>query len=173
MFEPIPYYKVIQRRWNEGKILLAEGVSFANGRVFLCNLMSLKMTKNPLVYQETDVVSYLTVYPKFWVETVIQEKLELPDQQGWIIFGSGALGVDGFIVYVSLENELRWSLFSDESNPFINLEYSDGTILAESASGYNFKIPLEDPLKIERLENLSPFHSNGVRSSYPPYQNNH
>ena len=131
MFESIPYSKIIQRRWNEGKLLCAEGVTFANGSVFLFNLIRLKMTKNPLVYQETNLVDYLTTYPKFWVETVIQEKLELPDQQGWIICGSGALGADGFIVHVSLDNELQWSLFSEESNPFINLAYSV-SILAET-----------------------------------------
>jgi len=156
---------IIQEKWKETKLFLSSGFVFENGDVFLFDIINLKLDEECIATKKRKIGKFSI----HWGDVFIQEKLQIPNCDNKIIVGSGGLGSDGFIVLVSNKNELIWSIFSESTNGFINIKYQENTVLVESGSGYNYIIPLDEPLKLKRLKNRSPFNSNGERTTYPPY----
>jgi len=157
--------KIIQENWKEKKLFYQNGFLFENGEFFSFDIVQLTLDEqfqpsNPIV------VSPFSVQ---WEDFFIQESLVLANNKGKVVVGSGGLGADGFVAFVSNENKLIWSIFSESTNGFIQIEEQKNCILVESGSGYNYSIPLENPLLIKRLKNKSPFNSNGERTNYKPY----
>jgi hypothetical protein len=66
--------------------------------------------------------------------------------------GEGSWGGDGIIYVVKKsDNQLVWFLFSDKSNPFIEIKIKENTVIAVSTLNECWTIPINSPenLKIE------------------------
>lgn len=67
----------------------------------------------------------------------------------WIEVGNGGFGGDGYIAAFALDTRaLRWTLFSDDSNPFVRVGLTRDRIVALTELGINWTIPIENPLEI-------------------------
>ena len=158
---------IIQENWKEKKIHYQSGFLFKNGKFLPFDIIDLKLNEQFIPKKEI----MLSPYSVQWAEVFIQESLLLFDNKGKIFIGSGGLGADGFIALVSNEGKLVWSIFSESTNGFIEVVEKENLLFVESGSGYNYSIPIDNPLNIRRLENKSPFNNNGERTNYKPYPN--
>ena len=156
---------MIQENWKEEKLYALSGFVFENGKFFPFDIINLKLNEKFIPKKET----MISPYSVQWSEIFVQESFKLADNKGKIVIGSGGLGADGFIAFVSNEGKLLWSIFSESTNGFIEVIEKENLIFLESGSGYNYAISLDNPLDIKRLKNKSPFSQNGKRTDYKPY----
>ncbi|EAM8245442.1 hypothetical protein CLL99_003417, partial [Salmonella enterica subsp. enterica serovar Thompson] len=64
--------------------------------------------------------------------------------------GEGSYGSEGFVAYLDENKNLVWVLYSEESNPFINVsEYIPDIIIVESSSNIRLKININNPMDLE------------------------
>lgn len=156
---------IIQENWTEKKLHYDSGFLFEDGRFLSFDIINLKLNEQFISKKEIT----LSPYSIQWVEVFVQESLVLANNEGKVFVGSGGLGADGFITLVSNEGKLIWSIFSESTNGFIEVVQKENLLFVESGSGYNYSIPIDNPLNIRRLENKAPFNNYGERTNYKPY----
>lgn len=155
----------IQENWEDKKLHYDDGVLFANGDFYHFDIINLKLNEQLIDKKVTkNSIDSLQL-----VDVFIQDKISLAKNMGQVFVGSGGLGADGFIVFSSNDNKLVWSIFSESTNGFIEVQQKEDILIVESGSGYNYSIPIENPLLIKRLKNKSPYNSYGERTNYKPY----
>ncbi|WP_322047531.1 hypothetical protein [Paraburkholderia sp. J67] len=67
--------------------------------------------------------------------------------------GEGGYGSEGFISRLDEDGNLVWVIYSEKSNPFIDIfEIDDGYVVAKSSARYALKIALDNPIKIGLCE---------------------
>jgi len=71
---------------------------------------------------ETTLESFLTFNPDWWAEVTPTVRLDLP-RGDYVAAGEGPNGSDGFVVLCNQRGELRFSIFLDGSNPFVQLSF--------------------------------------------------
>lgn len=155
----------IQENWENKKLHYDSGILFADSEFYPYDIINLKL--NEQLIDKNIPRNCIDSYE--WADIFIQDKLVLFDNSGQVFVGSGGLGSDGFIVFATNDNKLVWSIFSESTNGFIEVKQKGDILLVESGSGYNYSIPIENPLLIKRLKNKSPYNSFGERTNYKPY----
>jgi hypothetical protein len=69
---------------------------------------------------ETTLDSFLAFNTDWWAEVTPTTRLDLPGG-GYITAGEGPSGSDGFVALCNQDGDLRFSVFLDGSNPFVQL----------------------------------------------------
>jgi len=134
--------------WEKDMLPIKDAIYFSDGRSFSCKITSCPTQKIELG-DEFDVNEF---YKNNIDEvTNIDEIKEIKlSNSGYCSVGDGSYGSEGFIACLGKERNLIWVLYSEESNPFINVrEDPVNTIIAESSSGFRLKINLNNPLELK------------------------
>ncbi len=154
----------IQDKWNDSSILGMDSIVLKNGLVYLIDIIysqddRAKKTFNKLYQLEigakTSLDELLENDPDVWSEIQINGELELHDNSK-ILFGEGEMGNEGFIVKTDAENNIEWSFFSTQSNPFINATIVNEDVHIFSSHGFHMILNKDDdPIKMIIDNNLS------------------
>ncbi|WP_017347054.1 hypothetical protein [Pantoea sp. A4] len=139
---------VISMLWDQEKLPIKDGIYFSNGTSIAYSVESYpkkKLTKGSefdfeMFYKDNkdEVTSFDEIV-----------NIKLPN--GFhCSAGEGSFGSEGFIAYISDENELQWVIYLEELNPFIKItNTSDEIIIAESSADIRLKIDVNNPLNME------------------------
>ena len=139
---------IIQKKWQQNKIYALSGFTFQDGKFFQFDIIALN------VHQKYIPKKAEAMFPNHdnWREVSTQKKFTLENGKGKVVVGSVSLYTDGFVALVSNGNELLWSIYSEHTGGFIEIEYKDNKIIVKSMCGYRYLIPLDNPLEIRLLE---------------------
>lgn len=63
--------------------------------------------------------------------------------------GEGSYGSEGFVAYLDERKNLLWVLYSETSNPFINImEECEGIVVAESSANFKIRLDVNKPTSL-------------------------
>ncbi len=140
--------KNIIQLWEDNLLPIKDAIYFSNGRSFLCKIMDYPT----LHIERNGEFDFSAFYEK--------NKDEVPDidkfreiklaNNCYFCVGEGSYGSEGFVAYLDENKNLVWVLYSEESNPFINVsEYIPDIIIVESSSNIRLKININNPMDLE------------------------
>jgi hypothetical protein len=132
--------------WRAGRIPLVSAVSYADGHMLLLTIehYGLRTLVRPLA--ETALESFLAFNPDWWAEVTPTVRLDLPGGD-YVATGEGPNGSDGFVALCSQQGELRFSIFLDGSNPFVQLSFDapSRSLTASNNLGERWIFDVEQP----------------------------
>ncbi|WP_260451537.1 hypothetical protein [Listeria cossartiae] len=63
--------------------------------------------------------------------------------------GEGSYGSEGFVAYLDESKNLLWVLYSETSNPFVNImEECEGIVVAESSANFKIRLDVNKPTSL-------------------------
>ncbi len=142
--------KNIVQLWEEELLPIKDAIYFSNGKSFLC-----KITSYPIpCIEKNGEFDFCNFYEENKDELTNIDKFKEIRliNNGYCCIGEGSYGSEGFIAYLDRNKKLIWVLYSEESNPFVNIsEYTPDIIIAESSSNIRLKIDINNPIKLELM----------------------
>ncbi|ANO87882.1 hypothetical protein KV337_004988 [Escherichia coli] len=140
--------KNIIQLWEDGLLPIKDAIYFSNGESFLCKITSYP---TPCI-EKNGEFDFSAFYEKNKDEvTDIDKSREVKLANNcYCCIGEGSYGSEGFIAYLDENKNLVWVLYSEESNPFINItEYTSDIIIVESSSNIRLRININNPVDLE------------------------
>lgn len=136
--------------WNEETLPIKDGVYFSEGSAIS---LSIKIYPNLIIEkgEPFDLVDFLNREPDCITSIDSTKKITVSDGCQCVI-GEGSYGSEGFIAYITPNGYLKWVMYFERSNPFINVvELSNKNIEVESSANYKIVIDLNNPIHIALL----------------------
>jgi len=157
--------KKVQNFWKEShQIIGIDSIILKDGTTYLTeinysNNINAKKTYNKIyelrIDKKVSLNKLLEDDPDLWSEIQVYGKIDLPDNSR-ILFGEGEMGNEGFILKLDLDDNLEWSFFSTDSNPFVKTEVINEKIHIFSTHGFSIIIDKQyDPTKMVIDNHLS------------------
>ncbi|MHA8111788.1 hypothetical protein ACX122_01425 [Kosakonia cowanii] len=140
--------KNIIQLWEDGLLPIKNAIYFSNGKSFLCEI---RPYPTPYI-EKNGEFDFSAFYEEDKDEVTDIDKfreIKLANNC-YCCIGEGSYGSEGFIAYLDENKKLVWVLYSEESNPFINVyEYMPGIIIVESSSNIRLRININNPVDLE------------------------
>lgn len=141
---------LLQQRWKQDRCPIANGIVFGDGRLLLLALVphpAVGHTRETFEFvEESSLDGFLKHNPDYWAFLTRHCQLTIPDADLLISAGGASMGGDGFVALSRASDDyLNWVLFSEDSNPFVDLAFTDGVITARTTSGDTWHIPIPQP----------------------------
>lgn len=130
--------------WNNEELPIKDGVYFSSGKSIS---LSVKVYPNLLIEKgdEFDLNDFLEQDPDEVTCIDVMKKIVVNDGHQCFL-GEGSFGSEGFIAYLTNEGDLKWVMYFEHSNPFINaVKISNEVIEAESSARYKIIINVNEP----------------------------
>lgn len=131
--------------WNEEELPIKDGIYFANGESFS---LSVQFYPNLLIEKgkKFDLVSFLNENPDYLTSIDITKKIKMNTGEICLL-SEGSYGSEGFIAYMTSDEHLKWVMYFEKSNPFINaIELPNRFLEVESSANYKIIIDLKNPI---------------------------
>jgi hypothetical protein len=142
---------IIQKKWSEGFGLHVQGHVYGTGRVLLCDCKKIKSGKSlstlVSVAEELQLDSFLASDEEdAWVDLTECDGKSIEDKNIRLSCGEGAMGNEGYVAVSELDSKrLIWMAFFTCSNPFMEISYENGTIIAENTYEQEWVFPVLNP----------------------------
>ncbi|CTW30168.1 hypothetical protein [Escherichia coli] len=140
--------KNIIQLWEDDLLPIKDAIYFSNGKSFLCKI---KPYPTPCI-EKNGEFDFSSFYEKNKDEVTDIDKFRefKLANNCYCCIGEGSYGSEGFIAYLDEDKNLVWVLYSEESNPFINItEYTSDIIIVESSSNIRLRININNPVDLE------------------------
>lgn len=142
--------ELIQKLWQAREWHDFQSVTFGDGRlVFLRIAETEVLDGNHRVLEPWFVCQVLDVHRLDVLATTYLKVLcEAEDSlAGLRAYGgeSAVDGSDGFVALARSSGEIIWLVYLNTTNPFVELRFSEGAVLATSSLGATWKFPTTDP----------------------------
>lgn len=143
--------KLIVNLWENETLPVKDAVYFSNGEAF-----SLKITSYPLPNIQRngwfDLHDFYEANKEEITEIDVFKVIQLSNGY-YCCIGEGSYGSEGFIAYLDSNKSLVWVIYSESSNPFINVDEDDsGNIFVESSARVKLKININNPINLELIK---------------------
>jgi hypothetical protein len=147
--------KKIQSSWEEYKLIGIDSIVFNNGSVLSIDITKTIKTEALNTYgklyrlninEKKKLSELLEEDDDLWSEIQINGEFELKDKSR-VVFGEGEMGNDGFIVNIDSNNQIVWSFYSTESNPFVKCNIINDKVHIFSSHGFSIVIDKSNPSK--------------------------
>lgn len=142
---------IVIELWKNETLPVKDAIYFSNGAAFL-----LEITSYPIpTLQKGNSFDLNELYKNNENEiTHIDIFKEIKLSNGFFCcVGEASYGTEGFIACLDTNKNLIWVIYSETSNPFINIiEYRTGNILVESSANFKLRIDVIDPMNIELVK---------------------
>lgn len=137
---------ILQEYWKYKKIPGINGVTFADGHVFIINNRQCQISYDISL---SSIEDNEKKFGEIGTEVEIYIEKPLDDLNGVVICGACEMGNEGFVLYQDKLGTVVWSLFQDFANPFLNdLKIVNDIICVSTEIQYYWKIPLFSPEKM-------------------------
>ncbi|GAA3589244.1 hypothetical protein GCM10023078_16130 [Gibbsiella greigii] len=141
---------IIVNLWKNESLPIKDAIYFSDDSSFFC-----KITSYPVPHIEKGGEFDLL---KFYEENADEvtnidclKEIRLSNN-GYCCIGEGSYGSEGFIACLDKDKNLIWVIYSENSNPIINVfEDAEGVIIAESSAEFRLKINIDNPLGLELI----------------------
>jgi len=140
--------KNIIQLWEDGLLPIKDAIYFSNGKSFLCKIVPYP---TPCIEKNGDF-DFSAFYEENKDEVTDIDKFREVKLANncYCCIGEGSYGSEGFIAYLDGNKKLVWVLYSEESNPFINVsEYMADIVIVESSSNIRLRININNPVDLE------------------------
>lgn len=139
--------KSIVDLWNEHLLPIKNAVYFADGTAF-----SIDITLYPEPrFEKGDDFCFSDFFKNNEDEITDVDlfKKKSLSNKGWLCFGEGSYGSEGFIACLNSDDKLIWVLYSENSNPFVDMKEVEGVVYVKSSLNICLRIKINDPREIE------------------------
>lgn len=133
--------------WSKGRVVIADAVTFADGRLVLLDLQRLRLgVPVDCSCGESSVGKFLSEHPGWLADVTTTTEAAAPPH-GTLQAGEGSQGSDGFIALTDVAGNLAFCLFSTGSNPFVSVELmaDRSTVRAISSAGTSWCFSIDTP----------------------------
>lgn len=156
--------KIIQDSWKQEMLIGIDSIILKDGTLYRTGITSSKDIRAKEAFnrsyvfrikEKTSLKRGVSDDPDLWSEFQARGKMDLSDNST-LLFGECEMGNEGFIVKLDVHDNLEWSFFSTQSNPFMEARMINDEINVFSTHG--FSIVVKDhfnPLSIEINNHLS------------------
>ncbi|PWU30902.1 hypothetical protein DK254_10800 [Pseudomonas sp. RW407] len=144
--------KNIIELWSNEELPIKDGVYFSNGKSFSISILAYPA---PHICSRGwfDFEEYFKGNQEEVTSIDVTKRVVLKGGACCYV-GEGSYGSEGFIAYENNHKLLEWVVYSESSNPFIDIkEGGANALVAESSAGFKIKISISNP---EEMEVVSP-----------------
>ncbi|OCG10929.1 hypothetical protein A9G09_11555 [Gilliamella sp. wkB292] len=137
--------------WHKQQLPIKDGIYFASGQsialdaVFFPQLsihVGEKFDLNVILNNDADNLTDIDIFDKIILANGDQ-----------CIIGEGSYGSEGFIAYLSANQDLIWVIYFEKSNPFIKvLPLTNQSIMVESSANFQLIIELANPVNLKLIK---------------------
>jgi len=136
----------LQDYWKKGKIPGISGITFSNGCVLLNKSNQCQASYD---FSISSIKDNEIKYGEIGVEVDIYIEKKINNSDRSILCGGCEMGNEGFVLYRDEFGVIKWSLFQDFANPFLNdLKVVNGVIFVNTEIQYYWEIPILSPEKL-------------------------
>ncbi|EBF5850089.1 hypothetical protein FH026_12505 [Listeria monocytogenes] len=133
--------------WNREELLIKNGIHFSDG-----SGVEVEISYYPVPdIKKGHYFSFLDVYKEDQENmTKIDVFKEIKLSNGfYCCVGEGSYGSEGFVTYLDERKNLLWVLYSETSNPFVNImEECEGIVVAESSANFKIRLDVNKPTSL-------------------------
>lgn len=135
----------LEGAWQQGACPIVNGLLFPDGSVL--PVLSLPSRAGaPTFGQRTTLKALDASAPLQWTAVGALTHAVSADGSFSAVGGEGGMGSDGFVaVAMRADNRLLWIAFFDDSNPFGEIAFDGGDVVARSTLGREFRFPVASP----------------------------
>lgn len=133
--------------WEKSYCLFVDGLVRSSQEITLFTHYTVGQDEHYALLADTTVDSILKYNEDPWVAVDIFGTVKWLEEKS-VVFGSGAMGNDGFIALVAENNKLIWSYSFDFTNPVISGQIENNLFSGVTELGKKIIIDLGEPCKI-------------------------
>jgi len=131
--------------WKKAEVPAIKGITFSDGSVLVNENCKPQPSYN---FLNSTLAEYEKKYSDLGVEVEVYAQ-RFVDDLGAIFCGACEMGNEGFIVCEGVNSAIKWSIYQDFANPFLNnIEVVNGVIRVTTELQYFWEIPLSSPEKM-------------------------
>ncbi|MBD2800182.1 hypothetical protein ID854_06825 [Xenorhabdus sp. M] len=149
--------KELQVRWMNNQLIGLDVIINDTDMVKYIDIFCTQNNKLKNAFEKEYCLSYegkstlsglLERYNDPWSEIQINDQLLLSDNSV-VICGEGEMGNEGFIVRIDKNKNIKWCLYSTQSNPFMEITQKNNRIYVQSTSKFYVVLnPFDDEISI-------------------------
>ncbi|MGH3310760.1 MAG: hypothetical protein ACRDP3_09265 [Streptomyces sp.] len=135
----------ITELWSQENIPIRDALYMANGSSYDVVVNSTSWSGIDFL-KSFDLDAHLASDPE-WVSSIeVTHTLELADRDR-LCCGEGSHGSEGFVGRIDKDGELKWVIYLEYSNPFIEIHLMDDFAVFRSSSDVLVKVDPDNPLR--------------------------
>lgn len=138
----------LEQALGQGACPILSGLMYPDGSVLLVDAVP-SGPGAPTFRRRTTLAALDATEPLEWTTVGTLAQAVSPDGSYSAIGGEGGMGGDGFVaVSAAADKRLLWVAFFEDSNPFEEVRFDGGDVVARSNLGREYRFPVTAP---ERL----------------------
>lgn len=139
---------IITKLWEQELLPIKDAIYFSNGESCSCKIATYP-SRSIEIGETFNLEDFHETHKQDVCHIDILKEIPLTNG-GYSCVGEGSYGSEGFIAYLDKEKKLTWVIYSESSNPFIDItQVNDNTISARSSTDIKIIIDLENPQTLE------------------------
>ncbi len=134
--------------WAEEQLPIKNGLYWADGRSLAMNIESYP---HPRLKQGEwfDLSHFHECNPDETTYITMTKRIQLSNG-GYGCVGEGSHGSEGFVAYLQPGGQLTWVMYSESSNPFVDIvEEANGVICAHSSANFVLRLHVDEPDRVK------------------------
>lgn len=134
----------LERLWNAGRLPIKDGLYTSSGDDYSVQVND-AIPGGLEILEKFDLDSMLRADPDWLTSIDITREVEIEGRNGRLLAGEGSHGSEGFFARVDGRNNLKWVIYLEESNPFIDINIIDNKATFHSSSGVAITVDIDRP----------------------------
>lgn len=130
--------------WNMGRLPIRDGLYISSGDAYSVQVAPVAPGGIEIV-GSLDLDALLSADPDWLTSIDITKEAEIEGGAGRLVAGEGSHGSEGFFARVDDDGNLRWVVYLEDSNPFIDISVSDDEATFTSSSGVSITVDINRP----------------------------
>jgi len=136
--------KIITKLWEQELLPIKDAIYFSTGESCSCKIATYP-SPSIEIGEKFSLEDFHATHKNDVCHIDIFKEIPL-NNGGYCCVGEGSYGSEGFIAYLDKDKNLIWVIYSESSNPFIDVtQANDKTISARSTTNVKITIDLENP----------------------------
>ncbi|MCI0913458.1 hypothetical protein JNA92_14735 [Pseudomonas putida] len=142
---------IIMKLWEQELLPIKDAIYFSSGEACSCKIATYP-SPSIKIGEKFSLEDFHATHKCDVCHIDILKEIPLTNG-GYCCVGEGSYGPEGFIAYLDKEKELIWVIYSESSNPFIDVtQVNDKTISTRSTTDIKITIDLENPQTLDFIQ---------------------
>lgn len=130
--------------WHARRLPIRDGLYTSSGDAYSVQLND-AAPGGVEILDNFDLDSVLSADPD-WVTSIdITREVEIKGGVGRLLAGEGSHGSEGFFARIDDDNDLKWVVYLEESNPFVDIAVDGNRATFYSSSGVSITVDIDRP----------------------------
>ena len=134
----------LEKLWSTGRLPIRDGLYTSSGDAYSVQISD--MAPGGLeILEKFDLDSMVEADPDWLTSIDITREMEIDGGTCRLLAGEGSHGSEGFFARVDSCNNLKWVVYLEESNPFVDINISGNKAIFCSSSGVVIAVDIDRP----------------------------